>query len=59
MPFCLTYLCPFDQYGDVLNLIMSKKKGGSAIVEFASWKDAVSTCERVIIEIYNKKINGK
>ncbi|XP_061193875.1 dnaJ homolog subfamily C member 17-like [Saccostrea echinata] len=30
----------FSKYGDVLNLIMSKKKGGTAIVEFASWTEA-------------------
>ncbi|XP_048738099.2 dnaJ homolog subfamily C member 17-like [Ostrea edulis] len=35
----------FNKYGDILNLIMSKKKGGSAIVEFASWKDAENAKE--------------
>ncbi|XP_062579398.1 dnaJ homolog subfamily C member 17-like isoform X2 [Saccostrea cucullata] len=30
----------FSKYGDVLNLIMSKKKGGTAIVEFGSWAEA-------------------
>lgn len=35
----------FKKYGDILNLIMSKKKGGSAIVEFSSWMDAQNAKE--------------
>lgn len=32
------------QYGDVLNVLISSKKKGSAVVEFASVKAAVSIC---------------
>nr|XP_022329844.1 dnaJ homolog subfamily C member 17-like [Crassostrea virginica]XP_022329846.1 dnaJ homolog subfamily C member 17-like [Crassostrea virginica]XP_022329847.1 dnaJ homolog subfamily C member 17-like [Crassostrea virginica] len=35
----------FSKYGDILNLIMSKKKGGSAIVEFRSWTNAENAKE--------------
>lgn len=34
--FCL-------QYGDILNIIVSSKKKGSAVVEFATVRAAVST----------------
>lgn len=35
----------FNKYGNILNLIMSKKKGGSAIVEFSLWTDAENAKE--------------
>jgi hypothetical protein len=32
----------FPQYGEVLNLVLSRKKAGNAIVEFATVRAAVS-----------------
>jgi len=38
---CYVVLCLY-QYGDVETLLLSKKKGGSAIVEFRRQENAVS-----------------
>lgn len=37
-----SFLSFFPQYGDVLNLLVSSRKTGSAVVEFATVKAAVS-----------------
>lgn len=41
-PVILTVALLFPQYGEVLNLVLSRKKAGNAIVEFASVRAAVS-----------------
>lgn len=42
-PFDFFPLISYFQYGDVLNVVMSGKKKGSALVEFATVRAAVST----------------
>lgn len=44
--FCIWFYFSscFPQYGEVLNLLISSKKTGSAVVEFATVKAAVSCC---------------
>jgi hypothetical protein len=34
------------QYGEIENLLVSSKKGGSAIIEFKDFKSAVSTTKQ-------------
>lgn len=41
-PVILTVVLLFPQYGEVLNLVLSRKKAGNAIVEFATVRAAVS-----------------
>ena len=41
-PVILTMVLLFPQYREVLNLVLSRKKAGNAIVEFATVRAAVS-----------------